>query len=160
MPYKIDLIEFPGMPVASIRRRVRSDRLARSIAEFVNEVAARLARLGVMPRGGPFTRIHAFEPFWVDLEAGLPVPEEIPSDGRVLPGHLPEGPTLSTFHEGSYEGLPVAKEALELWAERYGWASAGTSWVFYWITPMTSPDPSSWRTELFKPVRPSIMSRN
>jgi effector-binding domain-containing protein len=66
---------------------------------------------------------------------------------------LPGGTVASTIHAGTYETLPEAYAALEVWIESHGLQSAGVPWEEYITDPAEHPDPKDWRTEVLWPVR-------
>lgn len=153
MSYQTQLRHLEPQPVMSVREKVTFQELSNKLGEFVGEVFGYLQQQGVEPAGPPFSRYHGLEGDRIDLEAGLPVAKALPGSGRVKPGELPGGPVISAVHTGSYDTLPQAGEALQSWAAEHGRVVAGANWESYLVAPGHNADPSSWKTEVFKPLR-------
>ncbi|HEV2846709.1 MAG TPA: GyrI-like domain-containing protein [Thermoanaerobaculia bacterium] len=153
MAYEAKLDHREPQPVLSIREKVSFPELSEKLGQFVGEVFGYLQGQGAEPAGPPFTRYHGFEGDKIDFEAGLPTQKALPGSGRIQPGELPGGPVVSTVHMGGYENLPQAGAALDSWVAENGREAAGANWEFYWVAPGHNADPSSWKTEVFKPVR-------
>ena len=62
-----------------------------------------------------------------NVEVGVLVDEPITPAGRVVNSHLPEGPTASITHEGPYERMGEAYDAIKA----QGHAFAGPHWEIY-----------------------------
>lgn len=153
MAYEPKLDQREPQPVLSVREKVSFSELSEKLGQFVGEVFGYLQQQGVQPAGPPFSRYHGFDGDKVDLEAGLPTPGALPGSGRIQPGELPGGAVVSAVHTGSYDSLPQAGAALDAWLAENGREAAGANWEVYWVAPGQDPDPSSWKTEVFKPVR-------
>jgi len=54
---------------------------------------------------------------------------------------------------GPYEELHVTHSALGGWLAQEGWVVAGPPWESYVTDPGANPDPKTWRTEIYMPVR-------
>jgi len=153
MSYETKLHQMSAQPVMSIRDKVSFQELSNKLGEFVGEVFGYLQQQGAEPAGPPFTRYHGFEDGQIDFEAGLPVAKALPESGRIHAGELPGGTAISAVHMGAYDSLPKAGEALSAWAAEHGHQEAGPNWEVYWVAPGHNPDPSTWKTEVFKPLR-------
>jgi effector-binding domain-containing protein len=151
--YEAKLDHREPQPVLSIRDKVSFAELSEKLGQFVGEVAANLQQQGVQPAGPPFTRYHGFDGDKIDFEAGLPTPKALPGSGRIQPSELPGGPVVSAVHNGGYDNLPQAGAALDAWVAENGREAAGPNWESYLVAPGHDPDPSSWKTQVFKPLR-------
>lgn len=153
MIYDIKLKDAISQPVMSIRLETSRSRLADTIAGILRETQAYAAELGIIPAGRPFTRYYRLNPTEADIEAGLPLFEPMPGRGRIISSELPGGRLAHTCHNGLYDGLFKAYQALEMWMADHGYESAGAPWEIYWTDPGEELDPSLWRTEVVWPVR-------
>jgi AraC family transcriptional regulator len=152
MPYDIEEKKLDPQPILSIRTSCRVAEIGPILKEILPEVYHRLNELGVQPSGPPFTRYHSFDGTNCDLEAGFPVADPQPAEGRVEAGELPGGTVISTIHKGPYEQLPQAHDALDEWLRDSGKKSRGAQWESYVTDPGTEPDPANRRTELIWPI--------
>lgn len=96
--------------------------------------------------GAPYARYLTMSEQGFDLEAGLPLKR---GGTTTLPG----GPAAFTTHVGPYEQLPATHEALGAWLHQQGWEVAGPPWESYVSDPGANPDPGTWRTEIYLPVK-------
>jgi effector-binding domain-containing protein len=127
--------------------------LPQAIAEAIPAVATTVTKSGVALTGPPFVRYLAVGPA-VRAEIGFPVGTAISPHGRVQPGRLPSGEAARIVHLGPYDTLAATYDRLLAWIAARGRAQAGPFWEVYWTDPDTSPDPATWRTEVFAPLRP------
>ena len=153
MVYEIAVKEIAPQPMVAIRVTVPRDQLGDLMDEVVPEVWHYLDAQGIPPAGPPFARYHRYDPDEVDIEIGLPVATSIAGQGRIQPGALPGGQVAATWHQGQYETLPAAYEALDAWLAQQEWTEAGAPWEVYWTDPRAVADPNEWRTEVLWPVR-------
>jgi effector-binding domain-containing protein len=150
--YEIATKELQSQLVVAIRATTTPDQLGPLLGELLPEVWRYAEARGAHPAGPPFARYHTYEPDRVDLEAGFPVLEPLPGEGRVVAGHLPQGTAAATWHIGPYDTLHSAYEALEAWIGEQGRRPAGAPWEVYWSDPGEEPDSSKWRTEVVWPI--------
>ena len=92
------------------------------------------------------------EPDIFDFELGVAVTAPVSPSGRVAPGELPAATVARTIYHGPYDGLPSAWGEFEAWIAAEGHKSATDPWECYVEGPHSSPDPSTWRTELNRPL--------
>lgn len=123
---------------------------------LVPEVYAWLGARGITPAGPLFYRHHVIGGFdeKFRVEVGVPVPEPVEGDGRVLAGAKPAGRYVVDVHHGHPDGIAHSHLALVDWAGREGLtlAKEGDVWggMFesYRTNPEDEPDPAKWETEL------------
>ena len=151
--YTVEVKKVTEQHVVSIRTQCHVAELGAILSEILPEVWRYIRKNGIAPSGPPFTRYHGFENDRVDIEGGLPVPKELPSEGRINAGLLPGGEVASTVHLGPYDKLPDAHDALHVWLEKNRKDSAGPQWEMYLTDPGLEPDPSKWKTELMWPIK-------
>jgi len=70
----------------------------------------------------------------------------------VRPGSLPSTRVARTVYHGPYEGLGAAWGELDAWIEAEGHKSGLHLWECYARGPESSPDPTTYRTELNRPL--------
>ncbi len=139
--------------VASVRTRARADELSKTLAMVLPEVLGHLNANGIVPTGPPFTRFHKFDGDYVELEAGIPVKDAIPSGERVKSSTLPGGKVATTWHHGSYHTLASTYDLLKQWMEGEDYEARGGQWEIYWTDPGIEPNPSNWKTQVLWPVK-------
>jgi effector-binding domain-containing protein len=153
MAYEVELKEIDPQPMVSIRTSCKVAEIGAVLAEILPEVYYYLNKRGIPPAGPPFTRYHSFDGATCEVEAGMPVAEAQPGEGRIAAGELPGGTVACTVHVGPYEELPSAHDAVDEWLKENGKKSRGPQWESYLTDPGEEPDPSKRKTELLWPVR-------
>jgi effector-binding domain-containing protein len=118
----------------------------------IGEVMAALAAQGIAPAGPWLTHHLRMDPATFDFEISVPVPRAVIPSGRVKPGLLPAATVARTVYHGPYEGLGGAWQELEAWIASQGRKSGPSLWEVYLTDPGGNPDPSTWRTELNRPL--------
>ena len=93
------------------------------------------------------------DPKVFDFEICVPVKAPVSAKGRVKPGKLPAARVARTVFHGDYAGLGEAWGEFGEWIKAQGLKPADDLWEVYTVDPSTNPDPSSWRTELNRPLR-------
>ena len=119
----------------------------------VGEVYATLGAQGLTPAGRWFTRHFRFDPATFDFEVGVPVNADVKPAGRVVPEALPAVKVARAIYRGGYEGLPKAWPELDGWIRAQGLTPAEWLWETYLTDPSSGGPPSSWETELTRPLR-------
>jgi effector-binding domain-containing protein len=137
---------------AVVRGEVPRDELPGWLAGTFQAVYDYLRRAGIAPTGPPFAR-YTFLAGVVAVEAGFPVPYEIPGDDLVKSSALPAGHAAVTTHIGGYEDLDRAYLAIVSWLDVHGYELAGPHWEVYRTDPSAEPDPTRWRTDIVVPYR-------
>jgi effector-binding domain-containing protein len=152
MAHEIELKELPDRYVVSIRLETTPDKLGEVFQEVLPEVDAEILKAGERPSGPAFAIYHDYREGHVDMEAGFPVGEPIPTEGRVMGRELTATPAAVTFHHGPYDSLPEAYTAVQAWIEANGRAPNGPPWEVYWVGPADDPDSANWNTEVGFPI--------
>lgn len=152
MAYEIEIKDVPDRYVVTIRTTTTPDKLGETFQDVLPEVDAQIIEAGQRPTGPAFAIYHEYREDHVDMEAGFPVGEPIPTEGRVEGRELPATFAAVTFHHGPYEGLPAAYTAVQAWIDANGRAAAGPPWEVYWTGPMDGTDSSTWNTEVGLPI--------
>ena len=126
--------------------------MMRAFGPAVAELLAVVSAQGVGPAGPVFAHHLRMEPGIFDFELGVAVTSPVSPSGRVAPGKLPATTVARTIYHGPYDGLPSAWGEFEAWIAAEGHESAADLWECYVEGPHSSPDPSTWRTELNRPL--------
>ena len=153
--YQIDRVDLQEQVTEVIRDKIGVDEIPEWLGGAYSEVMGHMAQAGAQPTGPPFTRFLAMNGAF-EVEAGFPVGEALPGEGRTETSRLPGGPAAVTMHIGPYETLPEAYQALEQWVDGHGYEKAGPFWEVYFTDPNEEPDVSKWRTQVVMPIRPKV----
>lgn len=137
---------------AVMRAEIPRTELAHWLATVYPKVREYLRRVGVKPVGPPFAR-YTYLGKAVAVEAGYPVPGDIPGDGTVVASTLPDGRAAVTTHWGPHDDLDRAYAAVRRWLLISGRAAIGARWEVYHTNPVAEPDPTRWRTDVVVPYR-------
>lgn len=98
---------------------------------------------------GPMFSYHLRRPSdTFDFEIGFPVSRPITPVGRVVNSRLPAAMVARAVHQGPYEGLAQAWQALQQWVRAQGGGEEGRFWERYLNNPDEVKDPALYRTEL------------
>ena len=137
---------------AILHLTIPRNEIGRAMGAGVAELRAAVAAQGAAITGPWFTH-HLVRPIdTFDFEICVPVAAPIAPAGRVRPSEWPAMKVARTLYHGSYEGLPAAWGEFESWIAAHGLNEATDLWERYLVNPETSPDPTTWRTELNRPL--------
>jgi effector-binding domain-containing protein len=147
----------PAAPYVSVQREVTMTSIG-EIADRLPELAGWLASRGLTPSGAPFFRYHVIDMPRLVIEAGFPVPDEVPAEGDMKTGSLPAGRYVTVTHHGHPDQLAGVTADLLAWADKQGltWdmteQADGEHWTarleFYETDPRVEPDMNNWDTRL------------
>lgn len=107
---------------------------------------------GVEPAGPPYALARNADTRDLDIEAGWPVPRELPGTGEIVSGEIAESPAATCVHVGSYEGLAASHDGLKAWMEGQGLEGEGVAYEFYLDDPRETPV-AERRTRISYPLR-------
>jgi effector-binding domain-containing protein len=82
----------------------------------------------------------------------VPVTDPVAAAGRVTNGQLPAATVARTIYHGPYEGLPSAWTEFNAWIAAEGRTAGPSLWQTYVTDPAANPDPTTWLTELTRPL--------
>jgi len=146
------LIQTSAQLTAFIHVTVAREEIQRVMGPGIGELMEVLTAQGIAPVGPWFTH-HLRRPTdTFDFEISVPVSAPIAAAGRVRPGEWPAMKVARTIYHGPYEALAEAWGEFLGWIEAEGHQQAGDLWECYLVGPDTSPDPSTWRTQLNRPL--------
>jgi effector-binding domain-containing protein len=137
---------------AALHLTVPSDQIRSVMGSGVAEVLAALSAQGIAPTGPWFTHHFRRPTDTFDFQIWFPVAQPIAPSGRVVPGTWPAMTVARTVYHGDYSGLPAAWGEFHQWIDANGHKTTLDLWERYLVNPDSSPDPSSWRTELNRPL--------
>jgi effector-binding domain-containing protein len=146
------IVETRAVDTAAIRLTVPRNQIAAVMGPGIGEVMAALKAQGIAPAGPWLTHHLRMDPAIFDFEICVPVPRPVAPVGRVEPGRLPAATVARTVYHGPYEGLAGAWPQLDAWIAAQGRKPAASLWEVYLTDPAANPDPSTWRTELNRPL--------
>lgn len=146
------IVDTPIQHAAVIHLTIPREEIRNVMGPGLAELMATVAAQGLKPSGSWFTHHFRMAPTTFDFEIGVPVDQPVVAAGRVKPGQLPAGRVARTVYQGGYEGLGGAWGKLGDWISAGGHTPGENLWEVYKSGPEANPDPTSWRTELNRPL--------
>lgn len=137
---------------AALRLRVPAAETQQVMGPGLAEVQSVIADRGVEPAGPWFTHRLRMPGEYFEFEICLSVASPVAAAGRVMPGRLPARKVAGTVYHGPYEGLTAAWGKFNAWIATEGLTPDEELWECYVAGPESGPDPSTWRTELNRPL--------
>lgn len=155
-PYDIVERDEPAQTLLVVEGTTTADLHVAAGTALVDELLARLARLGLEP--GPIVCLLTRpDDDSLLLQMGTPVAAPPPGERMV---ELPAGPVAVARHVGPYEEVGLADLALHAWAEEQGREQAGPLRELYRNDPAVVP-PEALETDVILPLtRPSDRTRD
>lgn len=147
------IIDTTAEEAAVIRLTIPRNEMMKQFGPAVAELFSVLASQSVRPIGAVFAHHLTMSPGMFDFELGVVVTAPVKTSGRVKPGQLPSARVARTIYTGPYEGLPSAWGEFDAWMKANGLSKADDLWEVYSVGPQSTPDSSTWRTELNRPLR-------
>lgn len=147
-----EITESPAQLTAVIHVTIPREQIREVMGPGISELMSTVAAQGITLTGAWFTHHFRMDPKVFDFEIGVPVSRPVTATGRVKAGQLPATKVVRTVYRGPYEGLPSAWGEFEAWIKANGHQTAADLWECYVAGPESSTDPSTWRTELNRPL--------
>ena len=144
------IIEAAPRPTAVIRLTITRDQIQHVMGPAVQEYMEAVAAKGQAPAGPLFSWHYDMQPDTFDF--GVPVASPIQPVGRVYDRTMPAGRALRSIYTGPYEGPGEGWGVFMEWIEASGRPIANGLWECYLTGPESTPDPSTWQTEIYKPL--------
>ncbi|MEJ7811746.1 MAG: GyrI-like domain-containing protein [Gemmatimonadaceae bacterium] len=141
-----------GQLAAVIRLTIPRAEIRNVMGPGIGELMATVAAQGIGPAGPWFSHHLGMHPETFDFEIGVPVTAPVTASGRVTAGALPAATVARTVYHGGYEGLGAAWGDLDRWVSAQGHTVGPDLWESYVAGPESSSDPTTWRTELNRPL--------
>jgi len=147
MAYKIQVETVAGIPTAVVRRRARSQELARVVPEACGIVWNVIRAQQVKGAG---RHVALYLDAEINLEVGVELTAPFAGSSEVIGSALPSGDVATTVHFGPYNRLHLAHQAIHDWCSINGYAMAGANWEVYghWEDAWNN-DPLRIRTDVF-----------
>jgi effector-binding domain-containing protein len=117
--YGVKSREIAPLRVATIRERVPMTAIGRAMDRGFDEVARAVESAGAEIDGLPFAIHHITSPEEVDVELGFPVIGEV-EVGRTHTTVLDGGLAACAVHQGPYENVGSAYDAVSSWVQLHG----------------------------------------
>jgi effector-binding domain-containing protein len=149
---KPEIIQTDAQLTAVIHVTIPREQIREVMGPGITELMQAVASQGIEPSGAWFTHHLRMDPKVFDFEICVPVATPVAAAGRVRPGQLPAAKVARTVYRGPYEGLGSAWGEFISWIKANGHETRADLWECYVTGPETSPDPSTWRTELNQPL--------
>ncbi|MDE1549896.1 GyrI-like domain-containing protein [Jeotgalibaca caeni] len=125
------IIERRRVPVLSIRSKITLKELQSEMDEAREKLTAYLEHIDEFPAGPFYVIYHSFSPEEVDMEAGIPVHQQIEGQEEIEPGEKRAGLFLTCYHQGSYRSIPRVYREIEEWLEEHSYEMTGASEEIY-----------------------------
>jgi effector-binding domain-containing protein len=138
--------------ILSVRLTALDEELPARIKAGLVELGKYLDRMRVEPYGPPVAVYRASGHGLNDVEVGYPVAEPVRGEGRFTLSQTPGGPVAWTRHVGPHGELPLAYQAISVWAAEHDRRLAGPAWESYLSSPEQVTDPGRLETEVFWPL--------
>ena len=138
---------------ATIRMNIPRNEMMKVFGPAVQELVAALTAQGIAPMGSAFAHHFKMSPGVFDFEVGFVTAKPVEPAGRVKPSQWPAEKCAHAVYVGPYEGLPAVWGEFTEWMKSNGLAQAEDLWEHYVAGPHSNPDPKTWRTELYRPLR-------
>ncbi|MDB5294251.1 MAG: transcriptional regulator, effector-binding domain/component [Phycisphaerales bacterium] len=144
--------ETRAQQTAVIHLTIPREKIREVMGPGLNELMGAVAAQGKKPVGPWLTHHLRTDPATFDFEISIPVDSPVTAAGRVKPSELPGATVARTVYRGPYEGLAAAWGEFNAWIRASGRTPAENLWECYVAGPESGPDPSTWRTELNRPL--------
>jgi len=149
---KPQIVKTDTQRAAIIRFTIPRAEIQNVMGPGMAELNAAVAAQGIAPAGPMFSHHFRMDPAIFDFEIGVPLTAPISPVGRVEAGELPAATVARTVYHGGYEGLGPAWGEFNSWVKAEGHTPAPDLWESYVSCPESDPDPSTFRTELNRPL--------
>ena len=150
MTYDIRVEQFPGQPLAVVRRQATKPQFATVIPAACGLVwnAIRAHNL----KGGRHVAVYLDNVY--NLEIGVELDKPFTGAGEVVPSTLPAGEVATTTHFGPYQNLGQAHDAIHQWCKQNAREPIRPCWETYghWLDEWNK-DPSKIRTDVYYLLR-------
>ncbi|HEY0558534.1 MAG TPA: GyrI-like domain-containing protein [Thermoanaerobaculia bacterium] len=149
---KPEIVQTDTLQAAVIHLTIPRSEIQKAMGPAIGELKAAVAAQGITPAGPIFAHHLKMDTQSFDFELGLPVATPVSATGHVKAGSLKAATVVRAIYHGPYEKLYAAWSEVEAWMKAEGLKGAPDLWESYVSGPESSPDPSTWRTELNRPL--------
>lgn len=148
-----EITQAKAQQTAVIRFTIPRAEIQQVMGPAIGEVMQTVAAQGMQPAGPVFSHHFKMDPNTFDFEVGVPVASPIQPVGRVINSSLPAATVARATYRGPYEGLGDGWCEFTKWIEAAGHNTHANLWEYYAKGPESSPDPTNWCTELYRPLK-------
>jgi effector-binding domain-containing protein len=128
MNYDVHLEQYPGQPLAVVRRRAARHELSQVVPEACG-IVWNVIRAEQVPGAGRHVAVYLDNA--INLEVGVELEVPFAGNGEVVGSTTPPGLVATATHYGPYGKLHEAHEAIQEWCEHNGHQRAGPCWEIY-----------------------------
>ncbi len=146
------IIQTTTQPTAALHLIVPRAVIQRVMGPGLAELRAAVAAQNIAITGPWFTHHLTMDQETFDFEICVPVSAPIQPTSRVQPSRWPAMKIARTIHQGPYERLGAAWAEFDNWVTSHGHTPASDLWERYLAGPDANPDPSTFCTELNRPL--------
>ena len=153
MNYDIRMEQFPGAPLAVVRRQARLQELGKVIPEACGTVWNAMRAQNIQGAG---RHVAVYLDDVMNIDIGVELATPLPANARdVSASHLPSGPVLMTTHFGPYQNLANAHQAIQQWCRTNQRIPIRPCWELYghWQSDWNHA-PEKIRTDIFYLLAP------
>jgi effector-binding domain-containing protein len=154
MTYLCEITNQPAQPSLSIRTRAAVQDLPAAMGRCFGAIVNYVMSLGQQPVGPAYAAYFNMDMADLDVEIGFGLASPLPGQGEIAATWLPGGDVASTVHEGPYDGVGPAYEALTAWVQAQGRQPSGLAYEYYLNDPSQAGEPP--RTRIVFPLRPRL----
>jgi len=150
MTNEVVLKDLPPQWIASMRENIPA---YRTIGRLFGKLYGVLGPLGLEGQGVALFHDKEFKDQDIDAEVGVYLKSAVPAHGPLTVYQLPEATVASVIHNGAFNRVSEAYEALLRWIEANGYRPAGPAReIFLHLSQPVSRDDESNVTEIQVPV--------
>jgi len=146
------ILTVAAQPIARFRLKVPRAEIRTVMGPARAELLAAVAAQGIATTGPWFTHHFRMDPATFDFEVAVPVASPIRAAGRVEPAELRAATVARTIYRGPFERLGAAWGSFDAWIVAAGRIPAEDLWECYIKGPESGSDPSTWETQLNRPL--------
>jgi effector-binding domain-containing protein len=152
MNYNVRIEQFPGRPLAVVRRTASMQQLGAVIQQACGTVW-NVVRARQTQGAGRHVAVYLDSVF--NLEVGVELTAPFPGYGEVIASSLPAGEVATTTHLGPYQRLADAHQAVQQWCKAQHREPVRPCWEIYghWLDEWNA-DPSQIRTDVYYLLKP------
>jgi effector-binding domain-containing protein len=150
MSYVCEIASQPAQPSLSIRTRAAVQDLPATMGRCFGAIVTYVMSLGQQPVGPAYAGYFNMDMADLDVEIGFGLASPLPGQGEIAATWLPGGDVASVVHEGPYDGVGPAYEALTAWVQEQGRQPTGAAYEYYLNDPIQSNEPP--RTQIVFPL--------
>ncbi|MBL4716316.1 MAG: SRPBCC family protein [Bacteroidia bacterium] len=151
--YNCEYLEIPGMLAITLKDTTTSAELSQAMGNMLPKTYNYALSLEVEEIGHPFTIFHTMDENMLIIESGVAISDEIEVSPEFMLRKIPSCYVVSTIHEGPYNKLLEAHEAIKNYIADNGHEQSGPCWETYLNDPGEITDSTLWRTEVVYSVR-------